>query len=159
MAINQNSDGSFTLTIGSDLLSKGLRPASKLPRNSGFLTTCNGCVGKDGALTSLDEITRIATTEITDAFPYPQIFVFTNVIIVCSATKIYELVAGALVEKLEVTIGLTWSGVSFYDYAYLSNGVVAVKRDVESKDYSITTDLPIASAICDFNGQVLIGQV
>ena len=147
----------FSITIAADQLAKGLRPSKRVPRNSRFLVECVGCVGRDGTLQVIDELTRIATTAITDAFPYPQIFVFTNMIIVCSQTVIYEWVAGALVSKLTVTAGSTWSAVSFYEYVYLSNGVVAVVRDAISKTYSIVTSLPTASAICDFNGQCIIG--
>ncbi len=90
---------------------------------------CSGAVGRDGVLSVLDEVTRIATTAITDDFPYPQIFVFTNVIIVCSSTKVYEWVSSALVEKIEVSAGSTWVALDFNDYIYLSNGNAAVVRD------------------------------
>lgn len=147
----------FSITIDSSKLSKGLRPSKRMPRNSGYLVECKGAVGKDGVLQVLDELTRIDTSVITDPFPYPQIFVFTNMIIVCGKTKIYEYVGGSLVEKLTVTAGSTWSIVDFYDYIYMSNGTVAVIRDAETKLYSITTNQPTAMAICNFNGQVLIG--
>jgi hypothetical protein len=146
----------FSITIGSDKLSLGLRPSKRVPRNSGYLVTCIGAVGRDGALQSIDELTRIASTAITDAFPYPQIFVFTNLIIVCSQTKIYEWVAGTLVLKLTTTAGSTWSAVDFFGYVYLSNGKVAVTRKPESGVYATTTILPTASSICNFNGQVLV---
>jgi hypothetical protein len=99
----------------------------------------------------------MVTTAITDAFPYPQIFVLTNLIIVCSQTKIYEWVAGALVLKLTVAAGSTWTAVDFFDYVYMSNGKVAVVRDSISKVYSTVTTLPTASSICNFQGQVLVG--
>lgn len=111
----------------------------------------------DGVLSALDEITRLATTAITDSFPYPQIFVFTNVIIICSSTKIYEW-TGSLVEKLEVAAGSTWVALDFVDYIYLSNGNVAVTRDPGTKVYAETTDLPTAMAALNFNGQVLLGS-
>ena len=147
----------FSFTIESKHLSRGLRPSKRNPRNSQFLVECAGAVGRDGVLQCLDEITRLATTAITDGFPYPQIFVFTNMIIICGQTKIYEWVSGALVEKLTVTAGSTWSAVDFYDYVYLSNSKVAVIRNAADKTYSITTDLPICMAVCNFKGQVIIG--
>jgi len=149
--------GKFTITIDSSKLSKGLRPSKRMPRNSGFLVECKGCVGRYNVLQVLDELTRIDTDVITDAHPYPQLFVFTNAIIVCGKTKIYEWSGSALVEKLTVTAGSTWSAVDFYDYIYMSNGTKAVIRDAITKAYSITTDLPTAQAICNFQGQVLIG--
>ncbi len=148
----------FSFTIESKHLSRGLRPSKRMPRNSRFLVECKGAVGRDGTLQSLDEITRLATTAITDAFPYPQIFVFTNVIIICSSTKIYEWVSSALVEKLEVAVGSTWTAIDFFDYIYLSNGTVAVERDALDKTYSETTDLPTAMAACNFNSQVILGS-
>ena len=147
----------FSITIDSPKLSRGLRPSKRMPRDSGYLVECSGCVGKDNVLQSLDELTRIDTSVITDAFPYPQIFVFTNLILVCSSTKIYEYVAGVLVEKLSVTAGSLWTAVDFYDFIYMSNGSVAAIRDSGSKAYSIITGQPKAMAICNFNGQVLAG--
>ena len=147
----------FSITINSQQLSRGLRPSKRVPRNSQYLIECKGAVGRDGTLQVIDQLTRIATTAITDAFPYPQIFVFTNVIIVCSQTKIYEWVSGALVLKLTVTAGSTWTAVDFFDYVYMSNGKVAVIRDATSKVYSTTTTLPTAASICNFQGQVLVG--
>ena len=148
----------FSFTIESKHLSRGLRPSKRMPRNSRFLVECAGAVGRDGVLQSLDEITRLATDTITDAFPYPQIFVFTNVIIICSSTKIYEWISSALVEKLTVSAGSTWTAIDFFDYIYLSNGTVAVERDALDKTYSETTDLPTAMAACNFNGQAILGS-
>lgn len=147
----------FSFTIESKDLSRGLRPSKRNPRNSRFLVECAGAVGRDGVLSALDEITRLATSAITDGFPYPQIFVFTNMIIICGQTKIYEWVSGSLVEKLTVTAGSTWTAVDFFAYVYLSNGKVAVVRNALDRTYSLTTDLPTCMAACNFNGQVIIG--
>jgi hypothetical protein len=146
----------FKLVIGAeDLL--GLRPSKRVVRNKGGLVVCEGAVGRDGALQALDELTRIATTEITDGFPYPQIFVFIDVIIVCGLTTIYEWVSSALVSKLVTTAGDPWSAVDFHKFIYLSNSKVAVVRDVGDGTYATTANLPIASSICDLNGQIIIG--
>lgn len=148
----------FEITVKTKELSRGLRPSKRVPRNSQYLVTCAGAVGKDGTLSALDELTRIDTSVITDAFPYPQIFVLTNMIIVCSSTKIYEW-TGALVEKLTVAAGSTWAVVDFYDYVYMSNGTVAVVRDYNTGIYAETTDLPIASSVANFNGQVIVSAL
>lgn len=148
----------FSYTIDSSKLSRGLRPSRRMPRNLGFLVECSGACGRDGVLSALDEITRLDTSVITDSYPYPQIFVFTNMIIICGQTKIYEWVSGSLVEKLTVTAGSTWSAVDFYEYVYLSNSKVAVIRSASDKTYSIVTSLPIASTILNFNGQCIIGS-
>jgi len=150
--------GSFSLTIESNELSKGLRPSKRSPRNARYLYSCSGAVGLDGVLQVIEDLnlSRINTAIITDSFPYPQIFVFTNTTIVCGKTKIYELLSGVLTLKLTVAAGIRWTAVDFYNFVYLSNGKVAVSRSAEDGTYTLS-DLPITSSICNFNGQVLIG--
>ena len=152
-------DGSFSFKIPAAELSRGLRPSRHSPRNTKFLAESNGAIGIDGVLQSISDLNEalVDTGAITDGFPYPQIFVFTNMTVVCGETDIYELVAGALVHQLNVAAGFTWYAVDFYNFLYLSNGRVAVIRDLGGT-YAITTDLPIASGICNFNGQVMIGS-
>lgn len=150
--------GNFSLTIESQQLSKGLRPSKRTPRNSGYLITSEGAVGKDNVLQALDSATRMATNTITDGFPFPQLFVFTNMIIVCGLTKIYEWVSGSLVLKYAAAAaGGTWTAVDYYDYIYLSNGKIAVVRDAGSKVYSPSTTQPHSTTACNYNGQMLIG--
>lgn len=149
--------GRFSHIIKPSQLSKGLRKSKRDPRNSGFMTKCQGAVGRDGVLQVLDELTRF-DTGLLESFPFPQLFVFINVLIVCGETKIYEWDGSVLVEKLTVTAGQLWSAVDFYDYVYLSNQTVAVIRNSGSKVYSLTDSLPTARAICNFNGQVLVGS-
>lgn len=134
---------------------KGLRPSKRAPRNSAFLTQCDGMVVRDGVIQSLDGLTRIDTSAITDGFPYPQIFAFTNFIIVAGQTKIYEW-DGSLSEKITVSAGSTWRCIATGGWVYMSNGTVSVKRSPASQAYSLA-DYPAANAICDFNRQILIG--
>lgn len=150
----------FSYTIESEHLSRGLRPSKRAPRNSKYLVECTGAVGADGVLQVPDELTRMATTVITDAFPYPQIFVFINVIVVCGSTKIYEWVADALIEKLTVLPGSTWSAIDLHDAVYMSNGTVAVTRCPMSKVWAswVVPYFPRAMAICNFNSQCIVGS-
>lgn len=152
-------DGTFIFNIGSEELSKGLRPSKRNPRNVKFLVECVGAVGIDKVLQVIDDLQndRIDTTIIADTFPFPQVFVLTEMIIVCGKTTIYELVSGSLTSKLTVTTGQLWSVVDYHRFVYMSNGVVAVVRDSETGAYSLSPTLPVARAICDFNGQVVIG--
>ena len=147
----------FSITINPKELSKGLRHSKRVPRNTKLLISCIGAVGKDGVLSALDEISRIDTSSITDSFPYPQIFVLTNMIIICSSTKIYELVDGELVLRLTTTAGSSWTVVGYFNYVYMSNGIVSVTRNPDTGVYTETSDLPTAQSILDFNGQVMIG--
>lgn len=153
------NDGKFSFEIPTAELSRGLRTTKRNPRNSKFLTECNGVVGLDNVLQVLEglEEIRVVTDEIVGEFPYPQLFVFKKLIVICSATTIYELVGGSLVSKLTVTAAILWSAAEFNDFIYMSNGRVAVKRSPESGVWSATEDYPAAAAICDYNGQVVIG--
>jgi hypothetical protein len=148
----------FTFTITSEHLSRGLRPSKRVPRDTKYLVECKGAVGRDGVLAAVDSLTKMVTAEVTDVFPFPQLFVFTNMIIVCSQTKIYEWVGDTLTLKLTVAAGSTWSAVDFYDYVYLSNGKVAVTRSPETGVYAASAVLPTAMSILNFNGQVIVGS-
>lgn len=144
----------FTKTINPK---HGIRPTKRTPRDTQFLSTCKGAVGRDNILQVLESITRLATTAITDGFPYPQLFVFNRVIIICGETGIYEWENNALVLKLTVTAGSTWRALSAQDYVYLSNGVVAVTRNPGDYTYSVSDDAPICNSMCNYNNQILVG--
>jgi hypothetical protein len=158
MSLNFSEEGKFELIIESAQLARGLRLSKRMPRNSGFLTTCEGAVGLDGVLQAIEQLTRTDTSAVPSAFPFPQIFVFINVIIVCFQTAIYEWVSGVLVPKLTtgITAGGPWEAIDFFDYVYLTNGRTSVVRSSESKTYAVST-LAHATAVCNFNGQVIIG--
>ena len=158
MEISVAQGGKFTFTVKAKELSRGLRPAKQNPRDNDFLVTCVGAVGKNEVLQVPDELVRLATGLIKDGFPFPQIFVFINMIIVCGLTKIYEWDGTTLELKYTApNAGGVWSAVDFYDYAYLSNGKIAVVRKSSDYTYDDSTPLPSATAICNYNGQVIIG--
>jgi hypothetical protein len=154
-------DGTFTASIDGKALSRGLRSSKRSPRNEKFLVEAAGMVGIDGVLQAIDdlEVDRIDTSaDILDAFPYPQIFVFTNVIIVCGRQEIFEWDGTTLTSMISaLTAGQLWSAVSFYEFIYMSNGAVSVLRDPGTGLYALTTDQPVAMAIGDYNGQVMVG--
>lgn len=155
-------DGSFTLKLGTEELAQGLRNTKRNPRNNKRLVECKGAVGLDGVLQVLSDLTDdvIDTSVITDSFPFPQVFVFTNVIIVCGMKKIYEYVAGSLTLVITASLGADlWSAVDFHNFVYMSNGQVAIQRRAEDGVYEEITTQPVANAICNYNGQVLIGAV
>lgn len=142
-------------TIKTKNISRGLRPTKRNPRDKTALITCAGAVGRDGVLQALDEFTRLATGD-ADSFPYPQIFVFTNVILICTSTKIYEWVNSALVLKATVSAASTWTALDFTNFLYLSNGGTVVIRDALTKAYSESAAYPTAMSAVNFNGQVLL---
>jgi hypothetical protein len=158
MSMEIGRDGTFVYTISPEQLARGLRPSNRLPRNNGFLTVCNGAVGRDGVLTVLDELSRIDTSIITDSFPFPQIFVFTNHILICGKDKIYEYDGTTLILKYTATtFGNLWDAIDFYEFLYLSNGQEAVVRSAETGVYSQSSVLPKALTLCNYNGQVIAG--
>lgn len=158
MNLEINPSGTFTYTIEPTQLARGLRPSHRIPRNSEFLTTCDGAVGRDGVLCALDELSRIDTSIITDAFPFPQVFVFTNYILICSLDKIYEYNGDELLLKYTATAPCNlWEAVDFYNFIYLTNGKEAVVRNADTGIYSLSSNLPFGSALCNYNGQVLVG--
>jgi len=146
----------FKLIISSEDLVRGIRTTKRSPRNSGYLTHSHGAVGRDGVLQTLDQMNALDLSLITDDFPFPQIFVFPHMTIVCGKTKIYEWVVNTLVLKLTVEAGAIWDGEALGEYVYLSNGKVSVVRDPNDYTYALS-DLPCASTICNFNGQIIIG--
>lgn len=154
--------GTFSFIIPSDALAKGLRPSQHSPRNVKYLTQCEGAVGIDNVLQTLSnlELNRIVSALLAGVtFPYPQIFICTNTIVIFTSDTIYEYVGGVLTSKLAgLTVGTLWSLVDFHDYLYASNGKQAVIRRASDQVWAITTSLPIAGAMADYNGQVFVGS-
>ncbi len=151
-----SSDGTFSFKINGKDLSRGLRPNTRMPRNEKYLVECSGVVGKDGILSAITQLSK-EDLSMSFSFPYPQLFEFTMVTIVCTGTSVYELVSGSLVLKATVAEYSTWTAVDFYDYVYLSNGESVVVREAGAFTYSVSTTLPPAYSICNFKGQVIIG--
>jgi len=139
-------------------LAKGLSLTVNV-RNNPYLVEAVGCVPYDGVLKTVESFSRIDTSALGAVFPYPQLFVFSDVVVVCTETALYEYVSPVLTLKIGgLTAGTTWDALDFKTYLYFTNGKVAVIKSPTTGDYSITTDLPFATCCCDYNGQVLIGS-
>lgn len=136
---------------------KGLEPFDHSMRNSSYLVRSSGSFVFEGMLQSVPTLTRINTGSWN--FPYPQLFVLSDVILVCSGTDIYEYTpAGGLsASKINVTEGSTWSVVDRKTWVWLTNGKVNVIRD-SAGNYSLNADLPHGTCLCDFNGQIFVGS-
>ena len=147
-------DGTTSFSIKD--LSKGLRKTKENQKNKSLIY-CDGLIGKNGVLKTTDNLSRIDTSVVEDNFPFPQLFVLDRFILVCGSSKIYEYENNTLTLKITVFPGSTWSLVNFGEFIYISNGRTVVVRDVESREYSETTDYPTAMTICNYNGQILIG--
>lgn len=151
-------DGSFEFAVNPVL---GLRPSKRSARNKDFLTECYGAVGLDDVLQVLDNLqsSDIDTSALAGvAFPYPQLFVLSNVILVCTSTKIYEYASASLILKYTAAAGDPWEVVDFHSYLYLSNRVAAVVKNSMTGVYAAST-LYLTRAMCNFNGQVIVAKV
>jgi len=139
-------------------LNLGLSKTDTDIRNSNFLTSSSGIVIKNGVMQTVSDINQLDTSIIGGSFPYPQIFTLTNLIIGCNQTEIYEYESSNWTLKYTADAGSTWEVLDFHDYIILSNGRQTVVRDAESKLYSMSTTIPTGMALCNFNGQLLIGS-
>ena len=156
--------GNFTFVIPPEDLARGLRPTRSSPRNIKFLTECNGAVGIDNVLQGLKDLNLdhlVNTSTLTYIFPYPLLFVFTNMILICTQTQIYEYThssPGTLTLKITVAPGILWSAVEYFDYIYMSNCTAAVVRHPEDGSWEEigSEALPPARAMCNYNGQIVI---
>ena len=156
------NNGYFSDSWDGEVLAKGLRSTAKTLRGVKTFSRCDGLVGQDGLLTTLPAITLTplyaSPLVIKNDFPFPQIFTLEKFIIVCNRTSILELVGSSLVSKATVTGGELWSLASSHDFLYLSNGVVSLVRNPQSGEYE-STDAPVCSAILNFNGQIICGNI
>ena len=155
-------DGSFSDIWEAPILASGLRQSSKYSRNLKSLIRCDGCIGIDGLLSTIEELTLsslyTSNLVIKNDFPFPQIFTFEKFIIVCNRTTILELVGASLILKATVTGGELWTVGSSHDFLYLSNGVVSLVRNPLNGEYEIT-DAPVCSTILNYNGQIICGNI
>ena len=140
-------------------LKKGLAVTYN-PRNVPFLVESIGAFPYEGKLQAIKEFERIDTSSLGAlSFPYPQLFVFSDSILVCTQTKIYELVDNALVLKIEnLPAGQTWSAVDFKTYIYLTNAMCVVEKNSQNGVYALNITLPFGMCVCNYNGQILLGS-
>jgi len=155
MNLNVGKDGRFSLTIEAKDLARGLRPSKRTPRNRAYLVECKGAVGRDGVLQVLDSLTRLNTSTITEAFPFPQIFVYSEAIVICFQTAIYEWDGSLTLKKSGLTRGSTWTATN--DFIILSNGKVSVWKNPLTQVYETITTVPHGTALCNFNSQIFVG--
>lgn len=140
-------------------LKKGLAVTYN-PRNVPFLVESIGAFPYENKLQAIKVFGRIDTSSLGAlSFPYPQLFVFSDSILVCTQTKIYELVDNALVLKIEnLPAGQTWSAVDFKTYIYLTNAMCVVEKNSQNGVYALNITLPFGMCVCNYNGQILLGS-
>ena len=127
-------------------------------RNRPYLVQSLGAFPFEGVLQAVRQFSRIDTSSLgTLSFPYPQLFVLQNVIIVCISTAIYEYSGGTLTLKIgSLTAGSTWQVLDYKTFLSFTNGKVAVTKNPQNGNYAVDSSLPVGNACCDYNGQALV---
>ena len=135
---------------------KGLAPKNN-PRNNPMLAESIGAHPFNGNLVSQPNIDSIDVSSLGKlSFPYPQIFVLADCIVVCTPTAIYEYASETLTLKISgLSTGFTWNILDFQKFLYLSNGVVSVTKS--NGTYAVSS-LPAANAMCVVGGRAIIDQ-
>lgn len=151
------NNGKFTYTISGDALVAGLPKAKGQTRNSPGLEEIAGMAVVDGQLQALPDLVQLATAEIADGFPYPQLFVLANLVLIMGENTIYEYSAAGLTLKYTGTADSLWNVADFNTYIICSNGTDVVVRDGLSGTYSTSAAIPACHGLCNYNGQLMIG--
>lgn len=135
---------------------KGLVPKENV-RDSLFLTESLGAFPYQGVLITPEDFSanQIDTVALGCSFPFPQIFVLSELILICTPTKIYEY-PNLTTAKITVTTGCLWTVADYKTYLALTNGQVMVKRDPATGLYSLDSTRPFGTCVSDFNGQMFI---
>ena len=138
---------------------KGLEPTKHGLRNvMGYLISCVGAVPYQQVLQSIQSFTSIDITSLgAVVFPYPQLFVLQDVMVVCNSTAIYEFNGTTLTLKKDgLTPGVLWSCADYHNYLLFTNGQVTVKKDPSTGLYSVDSSVPFGTNFCDYNGQLFV---
>ena len=141
-------------------LAKGLRPSSNSARNEEFLYVAKGCIPEDGVLQSLPILYNAFGLPEQCLFPFPQIFVLRKLVLVFSATNIYELRSfGTELLYSNATAGSTWTVADFGEYILCCNGRILIYRDPVTGLFNEYIDCEIPPGICilNLNGQLIVG--
>lgn len=144
-----------------EYISKGLAHNNN-KRDQPMLVEAIGAIPYSKVLQAVEQFIRVDTSGIgVLSFPYPQLFVLSELILVCTEDSIYELNPNTQVLTLKkggLPVGTTWDVVDFKSFIVLVNTQVTITRDISTGEYSVSTTLPNASCICNYNGQVLLGS-
>src|SRR5512135_3785635 len=141
-----------TVIVLKDILRQGLAQNNN-PRNNPALVQSDGAFVYEGALQSVEQFTAMtlpATPTTAFAFPYPQLFVLSDVILLCNVDQIWEWAGsggdnGWTSMITSLTHGTPWTVVDQKSYIALSNMQVAVSKNPLTGGYAIDTSIPTGS--------------
>lgn len=136
--------------------SRGLVPKEN-KRGVLYLTESTGAFPYEGSLITCEDFSanQIDLSSLSCSFPYPQIFFLSEVVLVCTPTKIYEY-PDITTAKITTTAGCLWTVADYKTFILLTNCQVMVKKDAETGVYSVDSSRPFGTCVTDFNGQAFI---
>ena len=139
-------------------INKGLAPKNN-PINNPLLITSIGAYPYNDILQAIEEFTILDTSAISNiSFPFPQLLILDECVLVCTATDIYEYLNNTFILRLSgLPVGNLWEVVDFKSFIYLTNGQCAVTRNPTTTVFILDLTKPFGSAVCNYNGQVLLG--
>jgi len=141
-----------------------LRSTKRNPRQSQALVYSQGAFPESAVVRALDDISsyQLDTYELDVEFPFPQVFVLTYVILVCTKDRIYEYKNNTLELKLSnITPASTWTVADYGKFIVLTNGAELITKDAGSAEYWRNTScgIPDCLCLCDVNGQLVVGAL
>ena len=161
------------IPIKAEAIGRGLAPAGNVVNNP-YLTESKGAYAFEKIIQSLSQLNQIDTTSIPETVPggpdpppltspYPQFFVLSDVFVVCTETAIYEYHPyenpPSLTKMIDgLTPGVSWDCLDFKTFLYFTNGMTAVVKQPNTGDYVVDTVIGYGQCVCNFNGQILMGN-
>ena len=143
------------------LIQKGLRTDRSNQRNSDGLIECFNLKPHISGLIAYEELSSLFT-DLEFIWPYPQAIMTSKFRWMLTVDKIYSADTDwnvILAQNSEP--GDLWDVADFGDYLLFCNGTRLVERSsagVFSSNTSLST-VPLALSICNFNGQLIAGNI
>lgn len=144
-----------------DGFAKGLRAATRSPKNAQTLVLSEGAVPEDGVLRALEEINTFGHT-LAAAWPFPQVFNLKTMTLVATQTELFSYELGVLTSLIAgLPVGSTWTVADYWPYIVATNGAVMVTRNPQSGVWAIYDEgrIPACRCLADLNGQLILGGI
>ena len=141
-------------------IKKGITPTEKNAYNNEGFLDMSGAFQNDGLIQSVEKPEWIELSSLDVEFPFPQVFELIGITLVCTPTRVYELLAdNSLDEKISTSEGGLWSVADYHLFIVLTNGRQIIIRDGQSGEWRVydECEIPTGICVCNLNGQLIIG--
>lgn len=141
----------------------GLRKDTATERSFEWLSSCNNFLGSDQVIHTPEAFVNLVN--MLDVFwPFPQIVLVENTVLVLTATTIYKFVNAETALQVLLTnlpAAGRWAWVTSGPFLYLTNGSCKVVYNQQDASTTVVTDVEYAKALTAelFNGQFFCGGV